>query len=70
MSDTTCHRRHPRTRHTYDLLQLPPPLPPSQTLKQRFIDQRGPLLNESLMWRVLTQLLSGLRVVHAKVRNF
>ena len=40
--------------------------PAAQTLKQRFIDQRGPLLNEALLWRVLTQLLSGLRLVHGK----
>jgi PAB-dependent poly(A)-specific ribonuclease subunit 3 len=40
--------------------------PAAQTLKQRFIDQRGPLLNEALMWRVLAQLLSGLRLVHSR----
>ena len=40
--------------------------PNSQTLKQRFLDQRGPLLNEPLLWRILIQLLSALRVAHSK----
>ena len=40
--------------------------PTAQTLKERFIDLRGPLLKESLIWRIFTQLLSALRVVHRK----
>ena len=40
--------------------------PAAVTLKQRFIDQRGPLLGEPLIWRLFTQLLSALRVVHSK----
>ena len=38
--------------------------PAAQTLKRRFLDHRGPLLNESLIWRILVQLVSGLRLVH------
>ena len=40
--------------------------PTAQTLKERFIDLRGPLLKESLIWRIFTQLISALRVVHRK----
>jgi len=38
--------------------------PCSQSLKERFIDQRGPLLAESLIWRLLVQLLTAVRHVH------
>ena len=38
--------------------------PSAQTLKRRFVDQRGTLLNESLIWRILVQLVSGIRYVH------
>ena len=40
--------------------------PAAMTIKQKFIDLRGPLLKESLIWRVFTQLISALRVVHGK----
>ena len=40
--------------------------PAAMTVKQKFIDLRGPLLKESLIWRVFTQLISALRVVHSK----
>ena len=40
--------------------------PGAQTLRHRFIDQRGALLQESLLWRVLIQLLSGIRLVHLR----
>lgn len=40
--------------------------PAAQTLKQRFIDQRGPLLNEALIWRILVQLTSAIRLVHGR----
>lgn len=36
----------------------------AQTLKQRFIDERGPLINESLVWRILSQLVGAIRHVH------
>jgi PAB-dependent poly(A)-specific ribonuclease subunit 3 len=39
--------------------------PAAQTLKQRFVDQRGAPLAEALLWRVLTQLLLGIRAAHA-----
>jgi PAB-dependent poly(A)-specific ribonuclease subunit 3 len=39
--------------------------PTATTLKQRFIDQAGgPLVSEPLLWRILTQLMAGLRLVH------
>jgi PAB-dependent poly(A)-specific ribonuclease subunit 3 len=38
--------------------------PCAQSLKERFIDQRGPLLAESLIWRLLVQLLTAVRHVH------
>ena len=40
--------------------------PGAMTLKQKFIDLRGPLLKETLLWRLFTQLISALRVVHGK----
>jgi PAB-dependent poly(A)-specific ribonuclease subunit 3 len=40
--------------------------PSAQTLRQRFIDQRGALLSETLLWRILCQLLSALRLVHLR----
>ena len=40
--------------------------PTAQTLKERFIDLRGPLLKESTIWRIFTQLISAMRVVHRK----
>ena len=40
--------------------------PGAMTLKQKFIDLRGPLLKEALIWRLFTQLISALRVVHGK----
>jgi PAB-dependent poly(A)-specific ribonuclease subunit 3 len=52
--------------------------PASQTLKEKFIDQfqqqqrSNGLINESLIWRILVHLLSGLRLVHMRglpVRN-
>jgi PAB-dependent poly(A)-specific ribonuclease subunit 3 len=38
----------------------------AQTLKQRYIDQAGPLLGESLLWRLLIQMLSAMRLVHGR----
>lgn len=40
--------------------------PTAQTLRQRFVDQRGPLINEQLLWRILIQLLSAIRAIHAR----
>mmetsp|Transcript_18740 Transcript_18740/g.16968 ORF Transcript_18740/g.16968 Transcript_18740/m.16968 type:complete len:824 (+) Transcript_18740:57-2528(+) len=40
--------------------------PGAQTLKQRFIDQPGPPLNESLIWRITIQLLSAIRYIHSQ----
>lgn len=40
--------------------------PAAQTLRQKFIDQRGGLLNESLLWRILIQLLSAIRMTHSR----
>lgn len=40
--------------------------PGARTLLQRFIEQRGPMLSESLLWRLLVQLLSALRLVHGR----
>lgn len=39
--------------------------PSAQTLKQKFVDQRGGPLAEALLWRVLTQLLLGIRAAHS-----
>ena len=36
------------------------------TLKERFIDHRGPLLLEGMLWRMTTQLLVGMRMVHIR----
>ena len=38
----------------------------AQSLKERYIDHRGPLLNESLVWRLFIQLISAMRLVHAR----
>lgn len=38
--------------------------PSARTLKQKFIDQRGAPLAEALLWRILTQLLLGIRAAH------
>jgi len=40
--------------------------PTAQTLRQRFVDQRGPLINEQLLWRILIQLLSAVRAIHGR----
>ena len=40
--------------------------PAAQTLRQRFIDQRGALLAESLLWRLLVQLAAGVHMVHVR----
>eukprot|EP01038_Epipyxis_sp_PR26KG_P004334 gene4334-6135_t len=40
--------------------------PHAVTLKQKFIDQRGQILNESLIWRFTVQILSAIRLVHSK----
>lgn len=40
--------------------------PSARTLKQRFIDQQGGLLNEGLIWRFIAQLLAGIRAVHSR----
>mmetsp|Transcript_22495 Transcript_22495/g.32850 ORF Transcript_22495/g.32850 Transcript_22495/m.32850 type:complete len:683 (+) Transcript_22495:91-2139(+) len=44
--------------------------PAAQTLKQRFLDPRsatsGGLVGESLLWRLLAQLLAGVRLVHSR----
>lgn len=40
--------------------------PGALTLKQRFLDQRGPLLTEALLWRMAVQLLTGIRFAHAR----
>lgn len=40
--------------------------PAALTLRQRFIDQRGALLSEALMWRILVQLILALRMVHSR----
>jgi len=40
--------------------------PAAQTLRQRFIDQRGALLAESLLWRLLVQLSAGVHMVHVR----
>eukprot|EP01041_Mallomonas_annulata_P010985 gene10985-22949_t len=40
--------------------------PAARTLRQRFIDQRGPLLSEALLWRIFIQLATGLRFVHSR----
>ncbi|CAM9095503.1 unnamed protein product, partial [Ectocarpus fasciculatus] len=39
--------------------------PAAETLKQKFIDQRGAPLAEALLWRILTQLLAGVRAAHS-----
>jgi PAB-dependent poly(A)-specific ribonuclease subunit 3 len=39
--------------------------PGAQTLKQRFIDQRGSPLAETLLWRILIELLVGIRATHS-----
>lgn len=44
--------------------------PAAQTLKQKFIDQRGALLNESLLWRILVQILLAIRYVHSRGMAF
>jgi PAB-dependent poly(A)-specific ribonuclease subunit 3 len=40
--------------------------PAAQTLRQKFIDQRGGLLSEPLLWRILIQLLSAIRMTHSR----
>ena len=40
--------------------------PMAVTLRERFIEQRGPLLTESILWRILTQLFMGMRASHAR----
>jgi PAB-dependent poly(A)-specific ribonuclease subunit 3 len=40
--------------------------PTAQSLRQRFVDQRGPLINEQLLWRILIQLISAVRVIHSR----
>jgi len=40
--------------------------PAAQTLRQRFIDQRGALLAESLLWRLLVQLAAGVHALHMR----
>eukprot|EP01034_Spumella_vulgaris_P024001 gene24001-30288_t len=36
------------------------------TLKQKYIDNRGPMLSEALLWRLLVQLFSAVRLVHKR----
>ena len=36
------------------------------TLQQRFLDQRGPLVQQALLWRLVTQLLAGMRYAHSR----
>ena len=38
--------------------------PGALTLKQRFVDKMGPLVSEALIWRLMIQLLSAVRLVH------
>ena len=74
-----CEIRHPAIVSLYSIAQDRGCVlfshayhPAAQTLRKRFIDQRGALLSEALLWRVLSQLLSGLRLVHLRgmaVRN-
>eukprot|EP01036_Dinobryon_divergens_P034814 gene34814-45028_t len=40
--------------------------PAALTLKQRFVDQRGALVGEGLLWRLTVQLLCGVRAVHSR----
>ena len=68
-----CEIRHPAIVSLYSISQERGGVmfshayhPAAQTLRQRFIDQRGPLLSEALLWRILSQLLSGVRLVHLR----
>lgn len=40
--------------------------PGAQTLRQRYIDQRDEALPEALIWRIMVQLISGVRLVHLR----
>ena len=40
--------------------------PGAQTLRQRYIDNRDDALQEPLIWRIVVQLLSGIRLVHQR----
>ena len=40
--------------------------PAAQTLRQRYIDQRGALLTESLLWRLIVQLMSAVHMLHIR----
>lgn len=74
-----CDMRHPAICTLYSisperggLFFLHAYHPAAQTLRQRFIDLRGALLAESLMWRLLVQLVSGVHYAHVRgipVRN-
>lgn len=68
-----CEIRHPAIVSLYSISQERGGVmfshafhPAAQTLRQRFIDQRGALLSEALLWRILCQLLSGIRLVHLR----
>lgn len=65
--------RHPSVVPCYNITQEKGALfftyayfPKAQTLKQKFIDTQGNLLNESSLWRILIQLSSGVRCIHTR----
>ena len=40
--------------------------PGAQTLRQRYIDNRDDTLQEPLIWRIVVQLMSGIRLAHQR----
>lgn len=65
--------RHPSIVSLYSVTQEKGALffahafhPLAKTVRERFIEQRGPLLQEGLLWRFLTQLLMGMKMVHSR----
>lgn len=40
--------------------------PDAKSIKQKYIENRGPMLNEALIWRIMIQLFSAVRLVHNK----